>query len=586
MGKEMIYDDVAMENARLLLIEAKSGLKRAKNNYNSSKLAGENLVTEAESFMSDIEPYLANYNHATDTIYTGSSSMKSLSFHQPTSSQTVASTQDPWESLPSVSDERLDPTDTEETSEEINFKKYSKGSFQLQEALCAMGFLQDGIDGVIGSNTIKALKEFFSNMLGNGSNIITESDEITLEHFESLLQSYSDFLEDLEEKIISGTATNEEKVKYAQHILQSLGYYPASEGINGAANTYSFKCAIETYCEANGIDSVDPENMSFEFLREMGKNPKTYAELKLEKYSPILSGNSTLNMDNPEQREDIQRMLKASGYYLGPIDGNQVVGDEMMFAVKHLLEDRGLGSFRIKSWSEISIDMLEAIVTTEKKGLEGFKFSENWTPEDGFIGVAAEKSEYFATHGYGYCTSAVRYIDTNSSINIPRCNIREEFLEIEKDNDLYIVDCSAGVESCIYDYLKACGFETLAESFTGNMAVVSFKNYYEAGGKVNGAQVFDIVSNSNEIQPGDIIMHIAENESDHNHMEIYSDINEEGKLLVYNWGSSEAIRVPGVTVDEKRGLDKYQLIMRIKTPEELKAEELKAEGLKAEAEAK
>lgn len=566
MGNEMIYDDVAMENAHLLLVTAKNRLKRARDSYNSSKLAGDSLTTEAENFMSDIRPYLENYNHATETIYTGESSMKSLSFQQPTSNQTVVSTQKSWENLPSVDDEPLVSTNDEEMIDAINLNKYSNDSFTLQKLLSAMGYDTGGIDGSIGQNTLNALNQFLSEKVSDFVDILQNSIEIKLDYFRLLFQEYTRFLEILESKIIAGTATNEEKTKYAQYILQKLGYYPASEGINGK-NTDPFKYAIEIYCKANEIDSVNVDNMSFEFLKQMGQNQKTYADVKLEKYSTILSGESNLDMNDIEQCKDVQRMLIASGYYLGPIDGN--LRKEITIAVKHLCEDKGLGSIKITNWCDINTDMLGTIVTTDRKGLEGFKFSENWKLEDGFLGVAAEKSVYFATHGYGYCTTDVRYIDTNS-VNVPRSGSSEDFPQDEKEDQLYVVDCSAGVESCVYEYLKACGYETLAKKFTNTMNVWSFHGIYENGGKVDGVQIFDIVS-TEELQPGDIIMDYNAPDSKYNHMEIYYEINEQNELRVYNWGDSEFIREPGITVDEKRSINDYNEVMRIKTPEELEA---------------
>lgn len=71
MSEEMLYDDVAMENARSLLVTANSKLKSAQSYYNSSKLTGASLVSEAQSFMDEIAPYIRSFNHATDKIYTG-----------------------------------------------------------------------------------------------------------------------------------------------------------------------------------------------------------------------------------------------------------------------------------------------------------------------------------------------------------------------------------------------------------------------------------------------------------------------------------------------------------------------------------
>lgn len=581
MENEMIYDDDAMKNTHLLLVTANNEVRRARESYNSSKLAGDSLVTEAEDFMSDIRPYLENYNHATEKIYVGEASTKSLSFQQPTSNQTVVNTQEPWENLPSVNDEPLVPNNDKETADEIDLSNYSDDSFRLQKMLCDMGYNIGEIDGVIGENTLKALSSFLLEQEIDLVNTLQKSIEITLDYFNCLSQEYGLFFETLESKIIAETATDEEKVKYAQFILQKLGYYPASEGINGA-RTDTTKFAIQIYCEANDIKLDVINDMSFEFWENFWENfwkknveedQKTYAEFKLEKYSTILSGKSNLDMNDDEQCKDIQRMLKASGYYLGSIDGN--LGEEIIIAVKHLCEDKGLGSIRITNWCDINTDMLEKIVTTDKKGLEGFKLSENWTPEEGFIGVAKEKKMYTATHGYGYCTTGVRYIDTTSII-VPRSGISEDFLPEEKKEQLYIVDCSAGVESCVYEYLKACGFEALAEKFTGNMNVWSFHGIYENGGKVDGVQIFDIVSSEDlqageDLQPGDIIMDYNAPDSKDNHMEIYCEIDEDGKLLVYNWGTSEYIREPGITVDDSRSIDEYNKVLRIKTPEELEA---------------
>ena len=70
-NEEMLYDDVAMENAHNLLVAANSKLILARDTYNSGKLSGAELVKEIEGFMDEATAALDRYNHAADEIYTG-----------------------------------------------------------------------------------------------------------------------------------------------------------------------------------------------------------------------------------------------------------------------------------------------------------------------------------------------------------------------------------------------------------------------------------------------------------------------------------------------------------------------------------
>lgn len=530
MNAEMLYDDVAMENTHSFLISANNKLKQAKNNYDSSKLTGDKLVTDAETFMKGIEPYLASYNSATENIYTGASNSNGLNIQAKGSSQIV------------------------ENIKKLDFSKKSADSIELQDKLKVLGYNigDSGVDGIIGPNTLSALNQLFAD---KGWLIEIKSiEDITIEIFELLRSYFKDMTNELKDKIYRGEATDEEKIKYTQIVLKELGYYPATEGINGSANKIT-EYAVMTYCVSNGIDfsSVDIKNMELSFLKQISEATKTYAEVKQERLEQIKSGKVDLDMSNENQRIEIQLMLKASGYYTGDIDGK--FGGNIQEALRHICEDRGLCSPdmpNITDWSQITLETFAVIATTDKIGLEEFKRSDE--SDKTFMGAVLDLKAYYASHGFRYCMDCGR--------KVRKVVPSESTRGCSHKKDYYVTDCSTAVTAYLYYYAKANGSKTMMKEFNQQKNSNGYVTVVENGGYINGVKYFEVVS-VDEIQEGDILVRSG-------HVEIYAGSMADSTYAnVYNAGDDEYIANPGIAPSgDKHPLSEYEILRPI-SPEEV-----------------
>lgn len=533
MNVEMLYDDVAMENTHYFLISANNNLKQAKNNYDSSKLTGDRLVTDAETFMKEIEPYLVSYNNATEKIYTGASNSNGMNIQAKGSSQIV------------------------ENIKKLDFSKKSADSFELQDKLNLLGYDigDSGVDGIIGQNTLSALNEFLADknwgLIGIGS-----TDDITIRIFELLRSYFKDMINELKDKIDRGEATKEEKIKYTQIVLRELGYYPATEGINGSANKIT-EYAVMTYCVSNGIDfsSVDVKNMELSFLEHISKATKTYAEVKQERLEQIKSGKVDLDMSSENQRIEIQLMLKASGYYTGDIDGK--FGGNIQVALRHICEDRGLCSpdmTNITDWSQITLETFAVIATTDKRGLEEFKRSDE--SDKTFMGAVLDLKAYYASHGFKYCMK-----ECNRHIN-PTETTRASCQFCNKSVKSYSVDCSTAVTAYLYYYAKANGSKTMMKEFNQQKNSGSYVIAVENDGYINGVKYFEVVSQE-ELQEGDILVMDG-------HVEVYAgSMANETHANVYNAGGDSSIAEPGITKSGDEHIISGYSYLRPISPEEV-----------------
>lgn len=555
MNVEMLYDDVAMENTHFFLISADNNLKQAKNNYDSSKLTGDKLVTDAETFMKEIEPYLASYNNATEKIYTGASNSNGMNIQAKGSSQIV------------------------ESIKKLDFSKKSADSIELQEKLELLGYDigASGVDGIIGQNTLSALKEFLAAKLcsienGSTDDITIESfdifnyinthsfsstDDITIEIFELLRSCFKDMINKLKDKIDKGEATDEEKIKYTQIVLKELGYYPATEGINGSANPIT-EYAVMTYCVSNGIEfsSVNITNMELSFLKQISEATKTYAEVKQERLEQIKSGKVDLDMSSKNQRIEIQLMLKASGYYTGAIDGE--FGDNIEVALRHICEDRGLCSpdmTVITDWSQITLETFAVIATTDKRGLEEFKRSDE--NDKTFMGAVLDVKRYFATHGFKYCMDC----STVDGKIVRKVIISDSSRICTHKKDSYVTDCSTAVTAYLYYYAEANGSKTMMKEFNQQKNSTAYVNVVENDGYINGVKYFEVVSQE-ELQEGDILVK-------NGHVEVYAgSMANETEPNVYNAGTDTSVAASGIT-ESSHSISGYSILRPI-SPEEVK----------------
>lgn len=511
MNVEMLYDDVAMENTHSFLISANNNLKQAKDNYNSSKLTGDKLVTDAEMFMEEIKPYLANYNSATEKIYTGASSANGLNIQSKGSSQIVAN-----------------------AKKELDLSKKSADSIEIQDKLKVLGYNigDSGIDGDIGTQTLRALNQFLTDK--NWLLEVKSVEDITIEIFELLRSYFRDMTNELKDKIYRGEATNEEKIKYTQIVLRELGYYPATEGINGSRNDKT-QDAVITYCISNGIDfsSVDINNIELSFIKQISQTTKTYAEVKQERLEQIKLGKVDFDMSSENQRMEVQLMLKASGYYTGSINGE--LNSETRKALKQLCEDRGLCSpdmIDITDWSQVTLEKFTVIATTDKKGLEEFKRSDE--NDKTFIGVVLDLKAYYASHGFKYCMYGC-----NRHIN-PTETTRDSCNRCNKSVDSYSVDCSTAVTAYLYYYAKANGSKTMMKEFNQQKNSGGYVTAVENGGYINGVKYFEVVSEE-ELQEGDILVV-------NGHVEVYAgSMADKTHANVYNAGGDTSIAASGIT---------------------------------------
>lgn len=446
----------------------------------------------------------------------------------------------------------------------IDLSSKSDDSKALQEKLLLLGYNIGGTnaDGVIGSNTIKGLNEFLADQ--GSSREIKSKDEITPEVFQLLMicketkaeartrinkKQAEDLIKDLENKINNEQATKEEKIKYAQAILQNLGYYPATEGINGSANSAT-KDALKIYCISNGIDvsSVDVNSMDFDFLKEMGNVKKTYAEVKQEKLAQIKSGKIDFDISSKNQRMEIQLMLKASGYYTGSINGE--LDSNTKKALKQLCEDKGLGLPNITDWSQITLKEFTVIATTDKKGLEEFKRSDG--NDKTFIGAVKDVKKYYADHGFKYCKEcgAAKMIVSNST---RVCSHK---------GGAYTTDCSAAITTYLYYYAKANGSDTMMREFDQQKNSDEYVRVFNNDGYINGVKYFEKVP-IDEIQEGDILVRSG-------HVEIYAgSMADSTHANVYNAGDDTYIANPGTAPSSnKHPLSGYKILRTI-SPDEV-----------------
>lgn len=463
----------------------------------------------------------------------------------------------------------------------IDLGKKTKDSMALQEKLIYLGYSIGSIDGDIGSNTIKGLNAFLADQ--GSSREIKNKNEITPEVFQLLMiceetkeqaktrinkKQAENLFKDLDAKVTSGEAKDTEKIQYAQIVLQKLGYYPATEGINGSLNNTT-KDALKIYCISNGIDVsiANVEDLDFAFLKKMGSTIKTYAEVKREKLAQIKSGKVDFDMSSENQRMEIQLMLKASGYYNDSIDGK--FGNNTKNALKQLYEDKGLGSPNITDWDQITLEEFTVIANTDKKGLEEYKRSDE--NDKTWIGAVKDGSEYRATHGFRYCMRCGKTsVIVDDSVRATCKNSKCEHKGAGTVDGNYVTDCSTALTSDLYYYAKANDSKTLMNIFSEPRYSGSYYAAVQNDGYIDGVKCFDVIESKEDIQEGDIFVYYKELKDGHEgHVEVYAGSMTEDNIHanVYNAGDYTSVATAGVS-RSSHDINKYKILRPI-PPEEV-----------------
>lgn len=447
----------------------------------------------------------------------------------------------------------------------------------LQEKLEYLGYDigSSGADGKIGKSTIDALNELLKDQ--GSTRVIKDKSGITVEVYGLVLRCQETSVQakkriekkemlvlekELKAKFEEGTISTNEEIQYVQILLQKLGYYASSESIKTSLDD-KVKNAIKAFYIVNGIELDSEIDKNFfakngmDLISKISNTTKTYIEVKKERVSQINSGVIKFNLDDENQRKEIQLMLQSLGYYEGQIDGKMNI--TMQKAIMQLLADKGKWKGEISKWDQISLNDFILIADTTEKGLN--KFIRSNQNDMTFIGAVRDCNAYYAEHNFRYCQNHCDKNVTLSGTNRNYCAACKAIYENSEAR--YTVDCSSGLTAYLYQYALANGSEKMAADFGGRLRSKDFWGIANNNdGVYNGTKYFEIVT-KDELREGDIMVTDG-------HVEVYAGEMSTSKLAkVYNTGSNQAIASAGPT-ESTHDIDEY-VFLRVISPEEVQA---------------